>query len=49
LHLSEITVKIHRGRAMRKMAVSSVAELVRVVDALRALDAPETEDTMRAL
>lgn len=49
LHLSEITVKIHRGRAMRKMEVGSVAELVRVVDALRALDAPGTDEAARPL
>lgn len=28
LNLSEITVKVHRGRAMRKMSAGSVAELV---------------------
>jgi len=28
LNLSEITVKVHRGRAMKKMAAGSVAELV---------------------
>jgi FixJ family two-component response regulator len=34
LGLSEITVKIHRGQVMRKMAVRSVADLVRVADTL---------------
>jgi FixJ family two-component response regulator len=34
LGLSEITVKIHRGNMMRKMAVRSVADLVRDADAL---------------
>jgi FixJ family two-component response regulator len=35
LGMSEKTVKVHRGRAMAKMEVSSVAELVRLVDRLR--------------
>ena len=34
LGLSEITVKIHRGNAMRKMEARSLAELVRQADAL---------------
>jgi len=34
LGLSEITVKIHRGRAMRKMRAASFADLVRIADAL---------------
>ncbi|PWC31067.1 response regulator [Azospirillum sp. TSO35-2] len=34
LGLSEATVKLHRGQAMRKMAVQSVVELVRIVDSL---------------
>jgi FixJ family two-component response regulator len=34
LNLSEITVKIHRGQAMKKMAARSVAELVRKSEAL---------------
>jgi FixJ family two-component response regulator len=37
LHLSEITIKIHRSAAMRKMESGSVAELVRKVEALGAL------------
>jgi FixJ family two-component response regulator len=34
MHLSEITVKIHRGQAMKKMAARSVADLVRKAEAL---------------
>ena len=32
--VSEVTVKFHRGNVMRKMGAKSVAELVRMVDAL---------------
>jgi FixJ family two-component response regulator len=35
LGASEKTVKIHRGRVMSKLAVGSVAELVRFVDRLQ--------------
>ena len=35
LHLSEVTVKIHRGSAMRKMGAHSLADLVRMADALK--------------
>ncbi len=32
--VSEVTVKVHRGSVMRKMGAKSIAELVRMVDAL---------------
>jgi FixJ family two-component response regulator len=35
LSLSEITVKIHRGSVMRKMAAKTLADLVRIEEALR--------------
>jgi FixJ family two-component response regulator len=35
LGISEITVKIHRGAAMRKMGARTYAELVRMADALK--------------
>lgn len=35
LGLSEITIKIHRGRLMRKMRAKSVPDLVRMADLLR--------------
>lgn len=34
LGLSEITVKIHRGRMVKKMGARSLADLVRMADAL---------------
>jgi FixJ family two-component response regulator len=34
LGISEITVKAHRGRVMRKMKVDSLADLVRAAAAL---------------
>jgi len=36
LGLSEVTVKLHRGNLMRKMAAASVAELVRMAERLKA-------------
>jgi FixJ family two-component response regulator len=34
LNLSEITVKLHRGRAMRKMGARTLAQVVRMMEAL---------------
>ncbi len=34
LNLSEITVKVHRGQAMRKMGASTLADLIRMADRL---------------
>lgn len=36
--LNEITVKVHRGQAMRKMRVDSVADLIRMADNLGLTD-----------
>ncbi|WP_372394184.1 response regulator [Azospirillum sp. HJ39] len=43
LGLSEATVKLHRGQAMRKMAARSVVELVRIVDGLAPQAVPQTD------
>ena len=40
LAVSEITVKVHRGNLTRKMGARSVAELVRMADALRPPSSP---------
>ena len=45
LGISEITVKAHRGRVMRKMHADSVADLVRMAAALRL--APRRVDEVR--
>jgi FixJ family two-component response regulator len=42
LGLSEITVKIHRGAAMRKMNARTLADLVRMAETLK-LKAPRTQ------
>src|ERR1700733_16297448 len=40
LGISEITVKIHRGAAMRKMGARSLAELVRMADTIKPATRP---------
>ncbi|MBP2227679.1 FixJ family two-component response regulator [Azospirillum agricola] len=40
LGLSEATVKLHRGQAMRKLEAQSVVELVRIVDSLTPSQTP---------
>jgi FixJ family two-component response regulator len=41
LVLSQITVKMHRGALMKKMGVRSVAELVKLVEALRVAESAD--------
>jgi FixJ family two-component response regulator len=43
LGLSEITVKAHRGAAMRKMAARTITDLVRMADLLASIGGPETD------
>ena len=40
LDLSEITVKIHRGAAMRKMGARTLPDLVRMAEALQVKPPP---------
>jgi FixJ family two-component response regulator len=42
--VTEITVKVHRGRVMRKMGANSLADLVRVHDVLRGMSAGRARD-----
>jgi FixJ family two-component response regulator len=35
LGVSEVTVKVHRGNAMRKMGATTLADLIRMSQALR--------------
>jgi FixJ family two-component response regulator len=42
LNLSEITVKIHRGKVMRKMEAKSFASLVRMAEAIGVKTASDT-------
>jgi FixJ family two-component response regulator len=43
LGITEITIKIHRGSAMKKMRAASLPELVRMAEMLQANDAHQTK------
>jgi DNA-binding NarL/FixJ family response regulator len=48
LGIAEITVKVHRGQVMRKMAASSVVDLARMADRLGLLaDLPAANSLSR--
>ena len=47
LKISEVTVKIHRGRVMNKMGAQSVAELVRMTDRLEIRAAKDQSTKIR--
>jgi len=45
LGISEITVKIHRGAAMRKMGSRSLAELVKMAEVIKPKGAQHQRNT----
>jgi FixJ family two-component response regulator len=45
LGISEVTVKIHRGSAMKKMGARTLPDLVRMADALKLRDTKEAGNT----
>jgi FixJ family two-component response regulator len=49
LGISEITVKAHRGQAMKKMKAESLAHLVKMVEKLRLTSSRETNAVTRAI
>jgi FixJ family two-component response regulator len=49
LGISEVTVKIHRGAAMRKMGAKSLADLVRMAEVSKAKGAPNHDLAFNAV